>query len=639
MHRCKCVTADVKIPDWYPARLISLEELKKLDRMEKNTLISTRGLETWEHNRQVRLVETKFWKGRGPGHSNVRYVTLSHCWGKNPSTAHQLTADTMDKYKAGVKLHTLPRTFRDAIKFAARLPHVGFIWIDSLCIIQRDEADWLVQSSTMEKVYLDTFLNISATHSNNIEGGLFRERDPESLLEDEVILNIAGLPGADKTGFSEAKQPSGLVNSSSRAKVASSLRRCTILDVSFWMNRVDRAPVNKRGWVLQERLMSPRVLHFCEDQVAWECREFDAAEGQPQDMPILHLAGTGVVEKSRLRGFDDIATGGSHVGEELRRSRLGGLDDPDPHLQPQIYALELWGRIVEQYSMTALTQPKDKLIALSGLARWISRGMEKCSKETGSPEYVAGLWTLHIESQLLWFVEPVFRESDSSFENRSTAPDKSIYRAPSFSWAAVDAHEMRGIKYAEVTDRDILIKVEEVGVVPQKGSDIFGILKDAHLVLRGKLRRAVIEGPNKQGRYGWRLVGRGELDDEEHRNVYLDCPERDTKITGLDADVFVVPVAKGNRLAPEHSKYLICLLLQLEPEGEHGRQNAFRRIGLTKLSPWADSKALDDTEITASGSRVRTGVPKILRVEDSDVDMPHQGGYDAKEGTHRILLV
>jgi hypothetical protein len=65
--------------------------------------------------------------------------------------------------------------------------------------------------------------------------------------------------------------------------------------------------------------------------------------------------------------------------------------------------------------------------------------------------------------------------------------------------------------------------------------DISGILKDAYLVLRGKLCRAVTEGPHKQDRFSWTLV-----DDEEHKNVYLDCPKRDTKITGLDADIFVV---------------------------------------------------------------------------------------------------
>src|SRR5438552_2841114 len=30
-------------------------------------------------------------------------------------------------------------------------------------------------------------------------------------------------------------------------------------------------PLNSRGWTLQERLLSPRTLHYCIDQIYWEC--------------------------------------------------------------------------------------------------------------------------------------------------------------------------------------------------------------------------------------------------------------------------------------------------------------------------------------------------------------------------------
>jgi hypothetical protein len=616
--------ADAKIPNWYPTRLIDLEELRLNSRKDKNRFDSG-----WEDSRKVRLVETKVdWQEGSPGHINTRYVTLSHCWGSDPKDEHQLTVESKARLRDGVSLKELPKTFRDAICFAARLPKVGFIWIDSLCIIQRDKNDWLKESATMETVYSNTYLNISATHSANMEGGLFRKRDPESLLEDEVNLNIAGLPGVDQANLPKEGHPSSIVDSMERTK-SPNLRRCTILDLSFWVDRVNRAPVNKRGWVLQERLSAPRVLHFCEDQVAWECREFDAAEGQPQDVQIIRLASNGVIEESKLRGFGDINTDGRELGKRLRDARLRGINDLDSRL-PGIYALELWGRIVEEYSMTAITQPKDKLIALSGVARRMSRAMQLSGKYKGLPIYVAGLWTLHIESQLLWFVEPDFQESNGSFRDHSTAPENTVYRAPSFSWAAVDANEMRGIKYAEVMDQDLLIELVDASVTTQQGSDIYGLLYDARLTIRGKLRSATIDGPNEKGRYSWNLVDREDLDDEQHRNVYLDCPTRDKGITGPDANIYVVPVARGKRFAPRESKYMICLLLQLVLTGENGKKKAFRRIGLTKLSPWADSKALEEG---------KDGMAKILIPHPRDGEMPHVGPYDAKQGTHEILLV
>ncbi|KAF1362991.1 heterokaryon incompatibility, partial [Lizonia empirigonia] len=168
------------------------------------------------------------------------YVTLSDCWGGTVS--HQLTRDNYSEFTRGIPVRDLPRTFQDAVYVAASMEQVGYLWIDSLCIIQYDEQDWLVQSATMDRVYSETYLNLSATASFNSHGGLFRHGDFKLLEEEDVLLNIEGLPLAyDRK------------------------------DATFWEQEVDRGPVNSRGWVLQERLMSPRVLYFCHDQVGWEC--------------------------------------------------------------------------------------------------------------------------------------------------------------------------------------------------------------------------------------------------------------------------------------------------------------------------------------------------------------------------------
>ena len=54
------------------------------------------------------------------------------------------------------------------------------------------------------------------------------------------------------------------------------------------------APVNTRAWVVQERLLAPRTLHFGRDQLFWECRTFEACESFPGGLPqSLQLEDTG----------------------------------------------------------------------------------------------------------------------------------------------------------------------------------------------------------------------------------------------------------------------------------------------------------------------------------------------------------
>lgn len=33
-----------------------------------------------------------------------------------------------------------------------------------------------------------------------------------------------------------------------------------------------------RGWAYQKRLLAPRVLHFCQKELVWECQEFSGCK-------------------------------------------------------------------------------------------------------------------------------------------------------------------------------------------------------------------------------------------------------------------------------------------------------------------------------------------------------------------------
>jgi hypothetical protein len=273
-----------------------------------------------------------------------------------------------------------------------------------------------------------------------------------------------------------------------------------------------------------------------------------------------------------------------------------------------------WKSVVERYSKTKLTNPGDKLIALSGIARLMAGLLPRV-------EYVAGLWGEHLASQLLWRVDPVFEHGKFSFPSSRPAQ----YRAPSFSWAAVDAE--RGITYGDFTDENLLIKVMDHRVIQEKDADPYGLVKaGCTMELSGILKRIILErrvGEDGLIRYRWALAeGPGAAAVETYSNVYLDSPQDDKDILGPDGRVFCLPAMippirgvtsqpdeparkddkgetaqsegqtqkddEGNAIQPERSArrndegYIICLLLQRDKT----KWTQYRRIGLTKIPPY-----------------------------------------------------
>ncbi|KAK7733609.1 hypothetical protein SLS57_000624 [Botryosphaeria dothidea] len=556
---------------WYPKRLLELKNLRAAIGIQHKKDLTIFSMNANLELEKVKLIETAdvgLAALRSKHHN--RYVTLSHCWGKPRSVQGQLklTAHTEAKFKdGGIELRAFSKTFRDAITFACRLPNVGYIWIDSMCIKQRTsdpeedqfaaEQDWLEQSQVMDKVYRESFLNISATAALDGDKGLFFPRRPEYLWEDEVNLNLVGLPGHNYQASTSAESINGepkapgtkkrtsghpeVPNKSQRTngvlgfargrdRVSSDhIRRCIITDVSLWEDLVDHAPVNQRAWVLQERLMAPRVLHFCANQIAWECSEGNDAEGHPEGIETLAIRSGAIVDEGRLKSLDPQSD-----GKKLRDTRLNGFPDPDEGL-PNLYSFELWKRIVEVYSKTKLTMSRDKLIALSGIARWFHQELFADTKNNASTKYIAGMWNQYLESQLLWRVEPVFK--DGVFSNHAT---RHPLRAPSFSWASLDVPQ--GIVYGEATEywnmekgkKDLLFKVEKAFIDLSRPEDEFGLIEggNGYLQLKvqhlRKIKLRKLELPRRVP-YGWRLID-GELSQGEHTNVYLDTPESDVEI-------------------------------------------------------------------------------------------------------------
>ncbi|KAK3364799.1 heterokaryon incompatibility, partial [Lasiosphaeria ovina] len=158
-------------------------------------------------------------------------ATLSHRWPQSPLLLAR--TDNLQELQAQIPWDRLSKTFQGACTVAKAL-RIRYIWIDCLCIVQDDMADWEREAKKMGTFYELAYVTIAATTA---ESGL-SPSDASKRLEKQLELpcdytDIGAVPKISPT--------------------------------------VDRSPLDKRGWVFQERLLSRRVLHFAEGQIYWEC--------------------------------------------------------------------------------------------------------------------------------------------------------------------------------------------------------------------------------------------------------------------------------------------------------------------------------------------------------------------------------
>jgi hypothetical protein len=73
---------------------------------------------------------------------DTSYATLSHCWGNLDAQQVCMTrARTLHQRLESIPWEEIPKTFRHAIKVTRALG-LGFVWIDSLCIVQDNMQGW-----------------------------------------------------------------------------------------------------------------------------------------------------------------------------------------------------------------------------------------------------------------------------------------------------------------------------------------------------------------------------------------------------------------------------------------------------------------------------------------------------------------
>jgi hypothetical protein len=105
--------------------------------------------------------------------ADARYSTLSHCWDQYMPV--KLERSTLQAFLDGFDVDRLPLTFQQAIVLTRSLG-IEYVWIDSLCIIQDDDQDWVNECTRMTSVYMNSFINIGANAARDSRGGLFQQR-------------------------------------------------------------------------------------------------------------------------------------------------------------------------------------------------------------------------------------------------------------------------------------------------------------------------------------------------------------------------------------------------------------------------------------------------------------------------------
>lgn len=277
-----------------------------------------------------------------------------------------------------------------------------------------------------------------------------------------------------------------------------------------------------RAWALQEKLLPPRTLHLGDRGAFWECR--------------LKIANRYLPD-----GFTQRL--GSGLLRQMRRLE---------HLQ------QWWATVVRRFTGADLKFARDKLPALSGIARRIHN-------QKGG-EYLAGLWRdENIEAQLCWRVE-----------DSGTRP--ATWRAPSWSWASVDGPISYMPTQPGICD-DVYAHVVDASVTPLAG-DVFGELS------AGTLHISCSTIMNGQ------LVGRDKVlvqgvDKEFPIPVFLDAREEEAQSSGMP--VYLLPLIGGKQGMSFREKDAVEWFSPKLVQGvvlhlTGGSSDEFRRIGSFKCA-------------------------------------------------------
>ncbi|KAK4679738.1 hypothetical protein QC764_206790 [Podospora pseudoanserina] len=389
----------------------------------------------------VRQLPVKLYEPR-PGESKP-YLCLSHCWGGSRPKC-MTTSWTLETNRQEIVWNDLPTTFQHAIDVTRRLGF-EYLWIDSLCIVQDSETDWQHQSAEMIFIYENSHLTLCATASEDDNGGFYGDVPTERRPKE---ITVKGPDGTDyellvRTDLSNRHLP-------------------LPWGVDHHENRRKYFPLLTRAWVFQERLLSRRLLHFTKEELLFECAELITCECHPG-------VGRYDYRPKHSEPLDKRVLSLSEAALKAPKKKPESLEEA---ANLEVNATP-WGRAVECYTALSLSYPRDKLPALSGVAKQIQRRLRP------DDEYLAGLWRSTLLPDLCWWSV-----------GYQQAPQR--WRGPSWSWVSIDGPIAMN-KFRQRAKNDACSVVD--ASVLLAGPDAMGEVESGHVILSG----TICAGRMKQG--------------------------------------------------------------------------------------------------------------------------------------------
>lgn len=377
----------------------------------------------------------------------------------------------------------------------------------------------------MDIIYQRGYCNLAATSAVARSEGLFYKRSSKQVYPHMVYFPEYG--------------KSALVSEDSNSP----------------FSNLDEEPLNARGWVCQERLLSTRNISFSKQLVYYECAE---------ELSCEILDSTNATELKLPGGF--------------RFNPIRG-DSPLPmslkYMTSQ-NALEFWHCMICSYSKAEITEPSDKLVAISGIAKFC--------QPTFKAEYLAGLWKSNLTQNLCW--GPVSSQSAEHVPN---------YRAPSWSWASMDG----GVWFWPFSIYKELVDYVETYTALINRANPYGAVRDSWIRLIGWVFPVFHTGCDSCEAQQERRPGRNE-NSSFHREFQssisdaLDGVSTTLQIDDhrLDAstptnpshleptECFFLPIACGKAAKDHPTSAIYCLVLvAMTPS-----RGVYQRIGLLKLN-------------------------------------------------------
>ncbi|KAK5717546.1 hypothetical protein LTR17_015989 [Elasticomyces elasticus] len=207
---------------------------------------------------QLRLVDGKT--------SKAPYAALSYTWGTAPAVWQTVKVNLRERQRL-LSYDDLPRTLQDAVTATVKLA-LRYLWIDSLCICQDDDDDWAKEASRMAYIYMGAHVTLAADASQRSTSGMYNVRSRSQL------------PHLGRWGIKNRLSNGGESTLYLRPNI---LRESIDEGLCGKFERHDNwdkgsSILATRGWCCQEKLLSPRVLHFTDTQLFWECRHSARSE-------------------------------------------------------------------------------------------------------------------------------------------------------------------------------------------------------------------------------------------------------------------------------------------------------------------------------------------------------------------------